>query len=252
MREELAIFSTALRFFTRLPVPGGIEHTARRFAAAVRYYPVVGLILGAILAAAWVGLAHLFPQPVAAVLIVALAALLTGALHEDGFADLCDGLGAGGDKARTLAVMRDSRTGAFGALGLVLLVGLKLAALASMAPERVPMALLVVHGLSRLAPLLAVVASRPADDGGLGKSIEGEDRRVRITFIAVYVVFFSGLVWTMDGASGVLAVAVTFGLLHLATRFLYERRLGGYTGDCLGALQQVGEVSVLLGVLAWP
>ncbi len=250
MREELAIFATALRFFTRLPVPWGVEHTAARFAAAVRYYPVVGLILGGVLAAAWLALSPIFPQPVAAVLIVALGALLTGGLHEDGFADLCDGLGAGGDKARTLEIMRDSRTGAFGVLGLVLLIGLKVAALASIEPDDVPMVLVVMHGLSRLAPLLAVVGSRPASDRGLGKSIEGEARSGRIPFIIAYAAVFAGLVWAMGGATELLSVAVVFGLLHGITRRLYERRLGGYTGDCLGGLQQMGEVAVLLGVLA--
>ena len=218
----------------------------------MRYYPVVGLILGALLATAWVGPMALFPQPVAAVLIVALGVLLTGGLHEDGFADLCDGLGAGGDKERTLEIMRDSRMGAFGAIGLILLIGLKVAALASMPPALVPMTLLVMHGLSRLAPLLAVVTGGPASDNGLGKSIEGEGRGVRIAFILVYLLIFAGLVWTLGAGMRLLAVALVFALLHLATRFLYQRRLGGYTGDCLGALQQVGEVSVLLGVLAWP
>jgi len=252
MREELAIFATALRFFTRLPVPNGIEHTAERFAGAVRYYPVVGLILGAILAAVWYGLAASFPQPVAAVLIVAFGVLLTGGLHEDGFSDLCDGLGAGGEKERTLEIMRDSRMGAFGAIGLILLIGLKIAALASIPSAVVPMTLLVMHGLSRVSLLLVLVTSQPASDRGLGKSVAGEGQGARIAFLAVYAVIFAGLVWIMGGGIRLLAVALAFAVLHLATRFLYQRRLGGYTGDCLGALQQVGEVSVLLGVLAWP
>ncbi|MCG8509370.1 MAG: adenosylcobinamide-GDP ribazoletransferase [Rhodospirillales bacterium] len=251
MREEIAIFATALRFCTRLPLFRNTDHTAARFAASARYYPVVGLLVGALLAAIWYGLAALFPQPVAALLIVALGVLLTGALHEDGFADLCDGLGAGGDKARTLEIMRDSRLGCYGAIGLILLIGFKILALGLLAPAAVPLALVLLHGLSRLSLFLAILMGRPAIDDGLGKAAEQVGgKAVQFGFAVVYVAAFACLIRAGFGEGALVSIAVALAFFHGLIRFLYERRLGGYTGDCLGGLQQMGEAAVLLGLLA--
>ncbi|HNC68785.1 MAG TPA: adenosylcobinamide-GDP ribazoletransferase, partial [Thauera aminoaromatica] len=156
MRDQLELFFTALGFFTRLPVPAWVPWSSERMHHAARYFALVGWVVGGAGALGYLALAWLLPPAVAVVLSMALTIRLTGAFHEDGFADSCDGLGGGWDKAQILAIMKDSRIGSYGTIGMVLMLLAKAAALVELAGPAVQgagvaLALLVAHPLSRLA-----------------------------------------------------------------------------------------------------
>ena len=124
-------FYTALQFMTRLPVPRDTEHSDQSFARSARFYPAVGLVVGAIAGLAYFLLGQVFPENVATFMCIVVAVAVTGALHEDGLADVADGLGAN-NRERRLEIMRDSRIGSYGVLALIFAVGIKAAILAGL------------------------------------------------------------------------------------------------------------------------
>lgn len=247
--EEAAVAALAWQFLTRVPLPVSVSYSEARMAATPRWYPAVGLVLGAILAAALWALGLAFPPVLAALLATALGLVLTGALHEDGFADVCDGLGGGATRARALEIMRDSRIGAFGAAGLGLMLGARILALGALGALAVP-ALLAGHAMSR-AGIVAVLATTPYARseglaGGLVGQVSARDVSVAAAWACASVL---PLAWVapVGAIAGVLVLVAT----QVWMRRRLERRLGGYTGDGLGAVQQVGEVALYLGLLAW-
>ena len=125
IRRELEYFFGAVRFFTRLPVPDWVGHSAEALNRSARYFPAVGMLVGGIGALVYVAATHLWPQPVAVLLSMAATVYATGAFHEDGLADMVDGLGGGWEKQRILEIMKDSRVGSYGVVAVVLaLLGL--------------------------------------------------------------------------------------------------------------------------------
>jgi adenosylcobinamide-GDP ribazoletransferase len=247
---EGAVLLVALGFLTRLPVPARVW-SPERMAAIPRQFPLAGLVIGALMAAAW-GLASLaFPPVVAALGTVAFGLMLTGALHEDGFADVCDGLGGGRDRDRALEILRDSRIGAYGAMGLGLMLAARVAVLALLPAAAVPAALVAGQGLSRASMAAALIGARYVRAEGaaapIRSGVDGPSRAV----LAAGTLIAAGLaaLWLPWPALAAGLAGLVAG--HLVMRALYTRRLGGYTGDCLGAVQQCSEIGFLLGLLAW-
>ncbi len=249
VRDEVAAVLLAWQFLTRVPLPRAPAYTPARMAAAPRWFPAVGAVIGVAGACVLVAAASVLPMAVAVLLSTAATVALTGALHEDGLADTCDGMGAA-TRERALEVMRDSRLGTFGAVGLGLTLATKVAALAAMPAGLAAAALIAGHAASRLSSLV-VVATRTyvRETGAGGFTAQGIGAGGLAVAAATAIMAMGGLVW---GAGG-LALASAAGLAagHLLARGLFERRLGGYTGDCLGAVQQLSEVGFYLGVLAW-
>jgi len=149
--HQLRLFFIALQFFTRLPVPRWVGFEPDWLQHAARYFPLVGLLVGIIVAAVYGVAGWFWPQPVAVLLSTVAGIYLTGAFHEDGFADVCDGFGGGQTPPRVLEIMTDSRVGAYGAIGIALLLALKCVTLAQLPAGSVMAALLLAHPLSRLA-----------------------------------------------------------------------------------------------------
>lgn len=251
MVAPLTSFFLALQFLTRLPVPGDLDYSAKAMRQSPGWYPAVGLVVGSAAAAVFWLAALVLPQAVAVLLAVGAGLMLTGALHEDGFADLCDGLGGGrGDRVRTLEIMRDSRIGAFGAMGLFMVLALRLSCLALLPVGLAGVALILGAVLSRGSMVRAMAGAEYARSQGAGSAVAGDMapevlQRALLTAIgaAALALPFVGLWPLICGLAG-LALA------HLALRRLYEPRLGGYTGDCLGAVQVTSEIGFLLGLLA--
>lgn len=259
LRGELRVFLTALAFFTRIPVPAWVAPGADSLARAPRYLPLVGLLVGLAGAAVTEGSALALPISVALVLGLAAMALLTGAIHEDGFADACDGFGGGYDKERVLAIMKDSRSGAFGVLGLILLLLLKYQAYLAMddglelyagafddGVTALPFAIVAAQAVSRLAPL-ALMAM-------LDYAREGEAKAAPLAVRPGSVSLAFGLACALlpCGFLPLAPVLVALALAALATVLAgayFRRRIGGYTGDCLGAVQQLAEAAFVLGLL---
>jgi adenosylcobinamide-GDP ribazoletransferase len=155
IRTEIRIFLTAVMFFTPHPGPGpGSGIRRRNLERSSRYLPLMGLLVGGISAAAFYGASLVFSRETAVVLALITGVLLTGAFHEDGFADFCDGFGGGWSRERILEIMRDSRIGAFGTIGLILLFLLKYHLILEAGSSRIPWLLISVHMVSRITPCL--------------------------------------------------------------------------------------------------
>jgi adenosylcobinamide-GDP ribazoletransferase len=250
--HELRLFFTALQFYTRLPIPRRVGFDAQLQQNASRYFPAVGLVvaLAAIIVYALSSL--LWTKAIAVVVSTVAGILLTGALHEDGFADTCDGFGGGATPERVIEIMKDSRIGAYGTIGIALMLGLKCLTLSSLPAPVVVTALLVAHPLSRLAAISVVRWLDYAKASGKAKpmaqQISSRDLTIAglITLLPIALFGVTDVMPWYGIAAGILPAA---GALWWLMR-LFRQRLGGYTGDCLGAVQQVTEVAFYLGVLA--
>jgi adenosylcobinamide-GDP ribazoletransferase len=250
MKQQLEYFFAALRFFTRLPVPAWVGHSQEQLNHAARYFPLVGILVGAIGAAVTELAVLALPIGVAVLLGMAATVLVTGGFHEDGFADACDGFGGGWDKAQVLAIMKDSRIGSYAAIGLGLLLLTKWTALVEIdaafgppvwpGPGRRPRR--VAPGLDRADPFPRLRARRrqqqiQAAGAAHGAGRAGHRRALRP----------GALPAAAPGRHAGRPGARRHWSAFAARYFL--RRIGGYTGDCLGATQQLAELAFYLGML---
>ncbi|HYC42579.1 MAG TPA: adenosylcobinamide-GDP ribazoletransferase [Noviherbaspirillum sp.] len=250
--HQVRLFFIAVQFFTRLPIPRWVGFEADWLHQSSRYFPAVGMVVGTVAAAVYAAAQMVWP-PVVAVLLSTVAGIyLTGAFHEDGFADACDGLGGGVTKQRVLEIMTDSRIGAYGAIGIGLLLALKCATLSSLPAAAVIVSLLLGHPLSRLASTVLIWKLDYVKQEGKSKPLAQRMSNAEFAVAAVTVI----AVWGAIALTGLLswrALAAGTAATALAAWWLARkciRRLGGYTGDCLGAIQQLSEVAFYLGVLA--
>lgn len=250
LRREALLFLLAVQFLTRLPLPQHLDYSPTRLGAARRYFPLVGIVVGSLGALVYGAAVILrLPQAMAALLATAATILVTGAFHEDGLADTFDGLGAF-TQEKMLAIMQDSRIGVFGATGLGVTLALKVAALASL-PVTLAVACLVAgHGLSRLSNVVVAATSPYVRNSGAGSLLAGRLGRGGTSLAAATglgCLAVAMIVSMSDALAGLAGLA----LGHLAMRSLYEKRLGGHTGDTQGAVQQWSELGFYLGVLTW-
>lgn len=251
LQHEWRLFVVAAQFLTRLPMPVLKQYQPDWLHQSSRYFPLVGLCLGVLIGAVFYLSSLCFNGWVAAFLSTALGVYITGAFHEDGFADICDGLGGGYTKERSLEIMKDSRLGAFGVLGMLLIVGLKISLLASFAPLQGMFALIAAHALSRLASI-SLIGLLPyggdiehAKAKPMAQQLSGQQWLISAVIISP-VLLLAWLQWGLFGLAEVLLLA------SMATLFMYhklKKRLGGYTGDGLGATQQLSEVAIYLAIL---
>jgi len=245
LRAELESFVGALRFFTRLNVPGSLGRDGVALERAIRYFPASGLIVGAVAALVFFLSSFFWPKTLAVLAAIAVAIYLTGALHEDGWSDMVDGFGGGFDREKVLAIMRDSCVGSFGAVALVVLLLTRFVALVEIDAVQVPIALIAGHAFSRLCATLVLAALDYARPEGKAKPFGRRLRWPEISLIALSGTLPALLLPARQFLPGiVLALAATFWLARL-----YKRRIGGYTGDCLGATQQLAEVAFYCGLL---
>ncbi len=250
VREELAVFLLAVQFLTRCPVPSPDLFTDARFTASTRYYPLVGLLVGAV-AGAGFWLAHLvFPVTLAVVLATAASLLATGAFHEDGFADACDGLGGGASRPQALEIMRDSRLGTYGAAGLGLMLAAKVLALAAAPPALIPWLLAAAHPASRASAVLAAAAGTYVRESGTAKPVAAGVAPGGLALALATGTAAVGGLWFVTSPAVLAGALAGLTAGHVVMRGLYERKLGGYTGDCLGAVQQTSELGLYLGAVA--
>lgn len=247
--RELEYFFAALRFFTRLPVPAWVGHSQDQLDQASRYFPLVGLLVGAIGALVTETAAFLFPVSLAILLGMAATLLATGAFHEDGLADAIDGFGGGWDKAQVLTIMKDSRIGSYGAIGIGLALLGKYTALAEIdaafEPPFLAVALVAGHGVSRLAAASLIHGLTYAREDATAKS-KPLATRLSAGGLACAALFGLGPALLL-GWSALLPLALVALTTLLAARY-FQRRIGGYTGDCLGATQQLAELAFYLGL----
>lgn len=284
LRHELRLLLTAVQFFTRLPVPAWVGWSAAQAAASVRYLPAVGWAVGALFGTVLLLALALWPAPLAVGLALWAGLWFTGAFHEDGFADCCDALGGHLPPERALAVMKDSRVGAYAVIGLIVLLGLKAAAWVTLLAQAPPLPgwhlagvagavgpagtagllataggilglAIASHALSRLAPLVVMARLdyvRPEGSGSKSQPLASQRPGAgALAWAALWALAplaaLPALGWPLS--NGVAAGLGAAGVMALAVVWL-RRRLGGYVGDTLGAVQQATELAFLLGMCA--
>lgn len=250
---ELRYFFTALGYFTRVPVPRWVGYEPHYLNGAARYFPLVGVLVGALGALVYLAALRVFPPGVAVLLSMAATLLVTGAFHEDGLADSCDAFGGGYTREDVLRIMHDSRIGAFGAIALMVALALKwqtLVALPPLLPLRVARTMIAAHAASRA---FAIAYLRTLDY----VRAEGKSKPVaqRLSWPALLCAAVLGVPWLFWAVWPQWPLAITtlvvLCVLHVALGVYFRRRLGGYTGDCLGFAQQIFELSIYLTGLAW-
>lgn len=250
--QQLRLFFIALQFFTRLPIPRWVGFQPEWLHHASRYFPLVGCVVAAVAAGVYALAALALPAPVAAVLSTAASIYVTGAFHEDGFADTCDGFGGGLTRERVLEIMKDSRVGAYGAIGIVAMLGAKCTVLAMLPPAAAIAALFVAHPLSRLAATSLIWRMDYAREQGKSKPMAQQmsTREFAIALLSALLpgALLAGAGMVSAAAFGGAVLAAALAAFWLARKF--QARIGGYTGDCLGAVQQLAEVAIYLVILA--
>ncbi len=245
MRNELEYFFGAIRFFTRLPVPAWVGHSSEALERSSRYFPAVGLIVGGIAALVFALTSFFWPKTLAVLASMAITLYVTGAFHEDGWSDMVDGFGGGWEKSQILAIMKDSRIGSFGAVALVMMLLTKFFALVEIELWMVPLTLIAGHAISRLCATAVLSALDYVRDEGKSKPLATHISRGSLAFAALTALLPLFLLPFRQVLIGVVLAALA--TLWLARMF--KRQIGGYTGDCLGATQQLSEVAFYCGLL---
>jgi len=237
----------AALYLTILPVGGRGATPVTGIGRAAAWFPVVGAGLGLLLVAADYWLGRTFPALLAALLTVTLWKVVTGGLHLDGLADCLDGLGGRTPEHRRL-IMSDSRIGTFGAVGLILFLLLEIVALSGVDAHARWRVLLAAPAIGRAMPPLVARFFPAARDDGQGAGFVAEVRRRG----AVAAVLIAAVVAMLGfGASGLVALAIALVVALVTARF-FVARVGGLTGDVLGAVVEISELAVLLTVAGWP
>jgi adenosylcobinamide-GDP ribazoletransferase len=244
MTREFRLFITALMFFTRIPCARWAGSSEEDLNGASKYFPLVGILIGIAAAAVYLIAMEVFPLELAILLSMAATLLLTGAFHEDGLADAADGLGGGWGKEQVLTIMQDSRLGSYGALTIFMALLIKFQALAHLNPTLIPIALVAGHALSRFCAVLVISSQQYVRASGKTKPLA-----TRLSMGGLVIAALCGLAPLALLSPFMLWSLVPVALIWLWFSRLLQRRLGGYTGDCLGAMQQLCELAFYLGIL---
>ena len=244
IRKQIELFFISLMFYTRIPVPGGVKYTPEKLNKATRYFPLVGMLVGGLGALVYFLIAGLGLMSIAIVFSLLVTICITGGFHEDGLADFFDGFGGAYTKPEVLSIMKDSRIGTFGALALILLLLLKFVLISELQVKNVPAIILLAHALSRLNPVLLIYTSSYVSMDEKGKSKDVGKRGSFQTLMIASVFALIPLVF-IDWILIPILLGVLF-LILVIFRWYVHKRIGGYTGDVLGALQQFSEVGIYL------
>jgi adenosylcobinamide-GDP ribazoletransferase len=260
MKKELRIFFTAFMFLTRLPVPRFTDHSPEYLEKSVKYFPLVGLVVGGISGLTFLIFNKYISEDIAIAASIIAGILTTGAFHEDGFADVCDAFGGGWTKEKILLIMKDSRLGTYGVIGLISILASKYLLLQEL-PKFTPGAnifhnyryflfvLLAAHALSRLMPVIIMQYYDYVTDPDGSKSKPVATRKPGMLLVVAIVataIPFLFLSWHF----ALSIIPVVFIAFNLANYF--KKWIGGYTGDCLGSIQQVSELVFYLStIIVW-
>jgi adenosylcobinamide-GDP ribazoletransferase len=244
MRSAAHSFLVAMQFMTRLPVSGRVRHTPDALAKSAVFFPAIGLLIGLGGAGLYLLLSPHVSRDVTVVLILVYAVAVTGGLHEDALGDAADGFGGGWEKDQVLAIMRDSRIGSFGAIAITLGLLARFVFLTNLAPGRFIGFFIAGQVLGRWTalPLAFFLPSARENEAGQGKLIASKITAASfgagtILAAAIVAIALKGAAAWAAGAAAVIAAA---------SGFYFWRRIGGITGDCLGATNQLTEIAIYL------
>ncbi|PRY48046.1 cobalamin-5'-phosphate synthase [Arcticibacter pallidicorallinus] len=247
MRNELRVFFTAVMFYTRIPCPSWVDHSEDYLNKATRYFPLVGWMIGLMAASTLYACHFIFPPSISVLLALSVSVLMTGAFHEDGFADVCDGFGGGWTSERILDIMKDSRVGAYGVIGTILLFSFKIFALTSLLEIGVIYcikSIILAHVGSRFTAVMIMRSHEYAREDAsskvkpLAKQLSNTDFIICLLWLLPALFIFQHY--------AILLVMIPLYLLKRYLSSYFQKWIGGYTGDCLGATQQLAFVVILL------
>lgn len=250
LRLEAELFLLAVQYLTRLPVPRDLPVSDDLMVRAVKYHPAVGLLVGVIGALVLLASAQVLPWTVAVILSQAATVLVTAGFHEAGLADAAEGLAVGRDRTEVIRVMDRRKPGTYGALALGLVIALKLAVLADLTPAQAAAVLVTGHVVGRMAYIHVTWSTVHARSEGLQKVVPKVTRDGYRVALATTLTAMAGAMM-LTGPLAVISGFVGAIVLAQIFRAYVEARIGGYTGDCLGGVMQLGELGLYLGVALW-
>uniref|UniRef100_A0AB33KUI3 Adenosylcobinamide-GDP ribazoletransferase n=1 Tax=Tenacibaculum sp. Pbs-1 TaxID=3238748 RepID=A0AB33KUI3_9FLAO len=250
IKRQIHYFLTAVLFFTRIPCPKWVDHSPEILNKSSRYFSLVGIVVGSIAALTYFASSYIFPTDISIVISMISSVWITGAFHEDGFADVCDGFGGGWTKEKILTIMKDSRLGTFGVSGLVFILAIKFLALYHLQSLSVDLILVIIsgHSISRFIATVLLYTHdyvRDIDSSKIKpttKQMSGKSLLISAIFGIVPLFFFQKPM--------VFLVLLPLLLTYLYMGHFFKKWIGGQTGDCAGALQQVSEIVFYLSLLA--
>lgn len=238
----MRLYLIALQFLTIIPLPCDTGCQKDDLGRATSYFPLVGLTIGAMLLFDYAVLSQFLGVSLVAALVVASLALITGALHLDGLADVCDAFAARGGRERFLAIMKDSHTGAAGAVAVAIGLLLKWQALAAVPSGYAMAAILLFPTISRTAQLCVMAGAEHARDSGLGNLFVSSMGKKQVVAGLLFCVVAIGLTEPLRGSVALLASII----LALFVRGYFQKRIGGVTGDVIGFVNELTEILTLI------
>ncbi|PIA79359.1 adenosylcobinamide-GDP ribazoletransferase [Gaetbulibacter sp. 4G1] len=248
MKKEIQIFLTAIMFFTRIPCPKWVDHNAEYLKESAKYFSLVGIIVGSIGALVFYGFSYMFSTEVSLLLSMVSTIYVTGAFHEDGFADVCDAFGGGWTKEKILLIMKDSRLGTYGVSGLILILAIKFSTLRETPIHLIPLTIIAGHSLSRFIATTLIYTHpyvRETDDS----KAKPAAKSITLSMVIVSAIF--GLVPLLFFKTPLIFLTLIpcyIAKVYLGAKF--KKWIGGQTGDCAGAVQQLCEVVFYLSAIA--
>ena len=248
IREQIKLFLTALMFLTRVPCPKWIGYSEEQLNSSCRYFPLIGTFVGASGAIAWWLADFLWPPSVATLLAMITTIIITGAFHEDGFSDTCDGFGGGWNRSQILTIMKDSRVGAYGVIGIIFALGLKFALLEALPDHMIVASLIIAHTVSRFLAISFIFTHDYARDDDTSKIRPLAYRIRRIDFW--FGIATTALTLMLLPLYTIIPIIIATLIVYIIASKVLLAPLAGYTGDTLGAIQQMSELVVYLVILA--
>ena len=248
LKKEINTFLCAISYFTRIRIPIEGYYTEQAMGSASKYLPIVGWIVGGLSALTYWLTSFIFPHSVAIVFVMIFSILITGAFHEDGFADVCDGFGGGWTKERILSIMKDSRVGAYGAIGVSMLLLTRFVFISNLSENVILPVFVIAASLSRGVAATFLYTHEYARNEDTSKVITTIRKFTKGELAFVILTSFLPLLLFWNYAA-VGVILIVFAVKYLLGRY-FEKWIGGFTGDCLGATQQVTELVVYLYFIA--
>lgn len=260
LKLEWQYFLLALGFFTRIPVPAFTNFQESDLNYSAKYFPLVGIIVGLVGAASFFVSAQFLPQTIAILISMVSTIYLTGAFHEDGLADSADGLGGGWNREKILLIMTDSRLGTYGAAALFLSLFAKFQLLNALDGPFIPTILIAGHAISRLAAVWVMATLAYAKPEGKAKPLATHISLPALSLANVIGLLpYFGIVALLIVSKHPAVLVINFVMMTFIPivmvgfwwRHKIKRWLGGYTGDTLGAMQQLTELAFYFGLVLW-
>lgn len=259
IKREIQIALTALMFYTRINVGKWVNYQSEYAKLCTKYLPIIGWVVGGFSALFYLLFANFLPEVAAVILSLLASVFLTGGFHEDGLADTCDAFGGGWTKEKILVIMKDSTIGTYGALGLIFLIGLKISLLVEiysfLNPFNLFLITIIAHSLSRFMATTFLVTHTYAGSAEKSKS-KDMIQKTPLHFLllpALFTVIPMLLLANEINSYLIFLLFIPTSLITFLLGRYFNKWIGGYTGDCLGATQQVTEVVIYITTLAiWP